>query len=98
MVSIIQCTQCGEESGLCIEFKFEAGMKSCPTCHNISTTGWSFHFCSLKCFKAWFKKISLKGIPCQACRETGHASGFKSNGRCTVCDGVSFVTKSKQTC
>jgi phage FluMu protein Com len=98
MITVVKCVQCGSESSLCIEFKFDVEVKLCPTCHDINRYTWSFHFCSLKCFKSWFKKVSLKGIPCQACHETGYEFGFKSNGKCPVCDGVSFVTKSKQIC
>ena len=90
MMQIVKCTQCGTESGLCIDFKFDVETKSCSECHEIKVTSWDFNFCSFGCFLAWFESAKMRGLPCQDCYGTGYAFGVQSNGECKRCKETKF--------
>jgi RecJ-like exonuclease len=78
-------------------FEFTVEVKHCSECHESQIKKFSFHFCDLKCFQKWLikNKIFEKGIPCQDCRETGFLAGFKSNGKCSTCEGKARIKNIK---
>lgn len=95
MLVTMRCEECRNDSNLNVSFEFTAQSECCDRCHHLRSISKTFVFCNLKCFAEWFEKVKDSGIPCWDCNTTGFASGFESNGVCTICDGKKYLKESK---